>query len=1663
MTDFKYEVGDNVFTISDDSQEEFLLLYPDAIKVFESRQEALPMPLADPEGKEENKYKFYVKDADTGVETAKSYTEFRVNASDLEEFEKLYPQHSYQPFQYNYEVDDEAFYSEPFYTESAMGLGERGIKGLVSELLPMPTDPGVPPARTATEKGVDFFSRGVGFGYSLTPWKLAVGGVKPTIKKGSKEANKALLEIAEAGTAAEMETLSKEAVRKGVFTSADEITEALVPLTSGLLGKSEKYARFVSWLAAKSPKSARYLDDFTSHFLTFGLHGQAKSHLPLDFEIETLSDRGKQFMNDGVMGAVFSFASIPKTLEWNKLAQNSITPAALFGIGYAGGDFLPYSLYGQEEEMDSMDRLAHGLGMVTFYYAGKGLDKYNIQKKQLNALEAVGITGKDATKLLKAIEGATESAEGITMPVRPREQQNLFDGKGSGKYKGQQVDLLTIETGEGVPKARYKDLKTEKEQVVPLKQFRKNFHKSEKLINDEIYNVHHAYNRSTKKWQVIKYDKRGKQLGEAEIMENKVSAVDRSKALQTTIEINKTEHRRAQKLAKVQEGNLTLSPKDAEYIKKALFPESEGSTVNMTAEEMYDYNKTLRHSLATAEIPRPSLNALEGAGDKKGILRVFDQVNRGIILDPIGYLKFINKHYPIAKDISRKLIDYRNTHDLVLGSFTNLKLELEDLGFKAKDVDALFGILDPHFKDFVPENMKNNPNAKIAAELIQTVHTQMADMGVESGLQVAVIRGGQKTFEPLWSAIGTDGKPLQLDLQVMRAKKMTKGYQFLKEGDSVITKDGKSTKIKKILYNHIQDNFVHRIVTPEAKVLFNKNLEYQSLVINRMIKNDPEAASMSKTYRVEMAKAEKIQNKSKREVKKKEIKGLYGAAAIKQKMIDRYSEVSGWIDDLSIYGAQYSRHKLDVPPEIALNKAGKIIPLDKYNTYKKGDIVGKEKIHRIVQVYDTRTSHVLGRYANKWASVIAANATYGTGAIDLSGKVKGTPSVKGEIAQGLLNRLELESGSKELRNYVESVMKEQVYGSTLDNELAGRGVSIFNNAIGAVSNAALSLPTSGLKNLMIGQGMNASVFGVETTYRALKDLLANGESAQAMKKFAAQTGALEAGTRLIEIQALVKGNPGLMYITEYINRITAATAGKVAAETALAVHLGNESFLTSRMSKSQARHLLYETFDLKNMNEIIERGYFEKNELIQIGQIAHRTTQGQPTVEYMPRAYQAKIMRPMTLFHRMAYRAGRAVYDNAVKPAMADGNVWPMVKWAGAAYMTGATRNWLYYLMTGAPQRDMYETPPMQIINTMVDGELLGPVGNLIQGVGYTPAVLDYMGNTAELLAYYGLHALGEPMLGALGDLTELEMPSFDTKQYKELESFLDTVEGPRGKPLSDKDKKRILSNARNIHWQNMWSEGTNFLEESIPLWNMITDGWARTSEPYKERNKYVKKLQNIYAESTGKDDMYRPEYDTYNPNTEFFNEMRDVFWAGSDIDKMRMYEASVMSIAHNILLSPGSAGSLTKQNALKEAIGRVDKSILSTSPTYQSSKETFKLGIPMHKSKYQVFINHLKKVSPDDVQIVIDAQKDWDIRKDLWNKTIHDVKHNILRYGQNKDYQKHYSKEDDKPAYDRMSYPSSYEAEGEFNMFPPIPRELEQLGWPPSPDNPTNIRGVRQ
>ena len=152
---------------------------------------------------------------------------------------------------------------------------------------------------------------------------------------------------------------------------------------------------------------------------------------------------------------------------------------------------------------------------------------------------------------------------------------------------------------------------------------------------------------------------------------------------------------------------------------------------------------------------------------------------------------------------------------------------------------------------------------------------------------------------------------------------------------------------------------------------------------------------------------------------------------------------------------------------------------------------------------------------------------------------------------------------------------------------------------------------------------------------------------------------------------------------------------------------------------------------------------------------------------------------------------------------------------------------------------------------------------------------------------------------------------------------------------------------------------------------------------------------------------------------TEFTKELQNLFWAGSKGEQRRLYEAAVLLKANNELINnPDSA---TFESAVKQAIKDVEKKIIATSPTYSTSKKKFKGGVPLVRSQYQAFLKSLNEVSPEDVPRVIAAQKDWDIRKALWDDTIEIVSYNIRTYGYNIDYAKHYGVPD--PASSKSIY----------------------------------------
>ena len=1585
MSQYTYRLNNRTYQLPNEEwKDRFLKNNPNAELI--SNQ---PAVIDSVEG--EKTYSFFQEDENSDL----GYRQYEIPESKVKPFLELNPDVAPVQPKYSYDINPEAFLPEEFNDGIPIGIGKRLAGRFVQQAVPFPVDDTIPEAVTLGEKITDVVGGGLGMMTGFGLFKGIIGGVRTLTDPAMKKAAKAMAKytkLKDSGKIKQAEKfLSKE---KAKNTFINEKGEVLVPSATGILGRGiPNYTKTIVDLASKAPKSAAALNEFISNGLSFGLHGQAKSHLPY----WDLTERSKQFVNDNIMGSLFTLAGSPQFLEISKLSQNAISAPMLFGIGFGSDKVMPFSPGGEPQEMTLTDRFTHGFGMLSLYYGAQGFNKIQIRQKQEQTLRSLGMPEDKITEFMKQNKNVADQVLKMTFKTRSSDLQVPYIGK-SGSFKDKNVDVLRIDTVKGkVPRVTYQDISSKAIKDMPLKSFLRRYQRAKNFGEGDIFNVESIYNRSQRVWEVTKKDIRGNEVGSKEILGEKTKATERINEIKEKINDNKELHRGAQIQAKSKERTLGASNKDAQYMKEALYPESQGSTTNMGVKELVDYNKILSHSVRASLSERPHLGYLETAKDRKGILGTFDAINRDIILDPVTYLRKIGEKSPTAKELSYKLESFRDIYDLELGAYSTLQKRLEEMGLSKPQMNSLFGEVDPFFKDYVTAPIKDVKTRNDAINLIKNTLAETVDKAVAYGVSVKTVnKAGKSVSEPIWSAIDTNGKIIDVNVQATIGAqgidgRQQKGVQYLRPGDKVITTEGRTVEIKEIKHNHIVKDYIHRIITNEARDLFGTNIPYQQYIIDKMVRYDMEAVQMNEKFQSLIKKSRNARS----ETKKKEYLDeatKYSKQAIRERMEKKFNESSGYIDDIGIYGNQYSRIKSEIPPEIGLDINGKPIELDKFNTYKKGDVVNGKTIDRIVQVYETSLPDVLSRYANKMAHILSVTGTYGSASITPEGKVKGSPGIKGQVAQEFINNIARETNSEKISKYVESIMKHQIHGTSIEHESSNLLISGFNKMIGPVSNAALSLPTSGIKNAMLGQGANATVFGARATAKAIKEI-STKEGYRRVFEETSSIGAIETGTRLLETQKLVRYNPGLMYITEIVNRMTAVAAGRISAQEALRVYRGEASSLGLGMSKGQAKHLLFKTFDLQNMNQIVKRGYFTEVEMQKIMQRAHRITQGQPTIEYMPTAFQSKFMRPFTLFHRMAYRSTNTLYKNAVVPAGA-GNPWPILKWAGAAYATGAVKEYLYYLASGAPERDMFQAMPNQIMNTMLQGELLGIFSNLVDDrSGYLPAVLDYTKKTGDLIGML----LAGASTGLGGDVAKML-------------SMVDKLEGEPGKPLSPKDRERIKQQAYKNIFKGMSNESINYLEKTIPLFNAIKKQWGQKAKPYKTEAEYVSKLQTIYADATGKRDMKLDKGRTYNAKTEFYSQLQNLFWAGSEAEKRRIYEASVMLLTANTMND--NPGSHTYRSALTQSIATVSQKILSTSPTYSTSHKEKQLGVPLSRSKYQAFLKYLKENSPDDVDRVIKAQKDWDMRKKIWDKTIAPVKSELLKHGFNREYRKQYGVE---------------------------------------------------
>ena len=370
--------------------------------------------------------------------------------------------------------------------------------------------------------------------------------------------------------------------------------------------------------------------------------------------------------------------------------------------------------------------------------------------------------------------------------------------------------------------------------------------------------------------------------------------------------------------------------------------------------------------------------------------------------------------------------------------------------------------------------------------------------------------------------------------------------------------------------------------------------------------------------------------------------------------------------------------------------------------------------------------------------------------------IKGTqfPSVKTAIPE--LQRLGGAQGRK-YATFVERNIRRQL-GIGEEGSPFNLPASWGEKAASFLAKTQLSAPTSGFKNVLLGQQMNASTYGILGFARGLLGLF-NRELKQDVK----YSGHTQIGIRNIDRSSKGLGFAdlafkfGLMKPTEDINRYTAVAAGKYHFNRQLDILKAHNPKRKTYKRAEETLRTFYKMSDrqVELLKEYGAEGAYKNNldpvkrRLVQreldtayqkANAMAHINTQGASLQLFMPEFAGMKFIKPLTLYKRMAYAATTNMVRNT-KDGLKDiraGKPSGMVKLAMVGlgpYISGEILMGLYYHLLG-------EDPPKENSDwwtryktTMWKGEFLGVVSDVISPFQdrdglkstMTPAIYNYL------------------------------------------------------------------------------------------------------------------------------------------------------------------------------------------------------------------------------------------------------------------------------------------------------------------------------------------------
>ena len=728
---------------------------------------------------------------------------------------------------------------------------------------------------------------------------------------------------------------------------------------------------------------------------------------------------------------------------------------------------------------------------------------------------------------------------------------------------------------------------------------------------------------------------------------------------------------------------------------------------------------------------------------------------------------------------------------------------------------------------------------------------------------------------------------------------------------------GKLTRAKGKPNHHVVTSYVPRVVTPEFKKLLGLDTEFLSRMARSLAKTNPEYRGMS------VSEAELLA------------------------MTDIQRQSSYW-DETGLFGTQWSRIA-ELPPVIAFErhivdgkKIDTIIDMEGNSVLdsdgkvmSKGsevvDINGNTKtVSKTVDVYERDLDSALARYITKVAHQTAVHMHFPMDSTETQA------GIKSNVASELIGRLAAET-NEDFAGWAREALKMQLNGSR--HVLFEEGVRKWT-AIS--SHIGLSSPMSGIKNIILGQVSNINTFGLRATMNTWRQLLAGGFGDA--KTLAEKLGQTEAG-----VHELYSGrgpfrrswqvlNPGLMRPTELFNRYTGVVLGRTALEMHVKNLKGIKDVSNIGFSQRSSMNVLREAFkftreEIKKlleftpeevMNETNPKTEFFRTRAMQQGSLF---TQGGPSLPMIPKWMGHRMAKPMTLFYRIAYRVTDSIAKMVMKPAIVDGNPFPLLRYVALGTGSGAAIYSMYYYALGEDRMNRFKKAPFAYWDMFIRGEGLGVMSN----------AFDDMGNVSDTYS---------PVIWRNAKSTKDATISILTGQKK------------FGQATAD------------------------WFKENVVIVNHTMEALQRGNRAIDNRVQHSKRRQRQFGEEyLGKEAYQGDVEDRLTTRSPYYRMVREAFWSDDPRAKAKAHYAALQFVGHDFFRKAPELLNDPKRTEKKTI--NILKSIVNKQRPMPSSWWKRQFG---KKSRRELYF---EKLDAETIQEEQDLDREFKIKLQEWNAAI--------------------------------------------------------------------------